>query len=291
MRITRSCKIVIVFALVFVAMMSLYYMSPGIWESREFRAERRDVTKYLKEKYGQDFNIKKMEYYWWYLGSKRQIRSYVVSKDDPPIEFIVARLADQPEEGYWETSLFLGQDNHRDYLELKWNRESEARFKEVAEEIFSRPTFLYTSIVVPSYYRDQKFGTVPSYFDTLKNNPGIFHDKVARQYIQLVFFDTVDEANRTLEVKKIYTFMNELRKMGIQNYRLAIDYFEPDFAEEAQRVISRIGLEAVMRVEHGWWTTKEYSGSRGQRINCVFLQEEDVNNIKDSTDISKFFKK
>jgi hypothetical protein len=281
---TRVSKKAFMVAIILVSILSLVYIATT-WESSEIKAEKKSVARYLKEKYGQDFTIKKVEEYHWYFGSKKQIRTYVVSKDNPPIEFIVARLAEKPGE-YWET----GQTVYRNYLELKWNREAGARLQQEAESIFKRPTLLYASITLPDSYVDQKFGLVPSYFDAVKNNQDIFYQKFTTQYFGLAFFHDVNATNKNEEAERIYIFMEKLQKMGIQNYQISIDYFAADYAQEGQQVVNRIGVQAFVRVEGGQLKIKEYSVS-GKRKYNIFLKEQDVNVIQGPQDVNKYFQK
>jgi hypothetical protein len=285
---TRVSKKAFMVAIILVSILSLVYIATT-WESSEIKAEKKNVARYLKEKYGQDFKTTKVEDYHWYFGSKKQIRTYVVSNDNPPIEFIVARLAEKPGE-YFETSLFFGQDAYKDYLRLRWNREAAARLQQEAEETFKRPTLLYASISLPASYRDQKFGSVPSYFDTVKNNPDIFYQKFATQYFELAFFHDVTDSNKNEEAAKIYAFMRRVKEIGIQNYQINIDYFAGDYAQEAQQVVNRIGVQAFVRVEGGSLKIKEYSVS-GKRKYNIFLKEQDVNVIQGPQDVNKYFQK
>jgi hypothetical protein len=275
-------------AIILVSILSLVYIATT-WESSEIKAEKQNVARYLKEKYGQDFKTTKVEEYHWYFGSKKQIRTYVVSNDNPPIEFIVARLAEKPGE-YFETSLMFGEDAYRNYIMLKWNREATAKLQEEAEMIFKRPTLLFSWISLPASYTEQKFGFVPSYFDAVKNNPEIFHQKYTTQSFGLAFFNDVNATNKNDELEKIYKFMEKLRAMGIQNYQIRIDYFTPEAARESQQVISRIGVEAFIRVEGGRLKIKEYSES-GKRKYTIFLKEQDVQAIQAPNDIAKYFQK
>lgn len=272
-----------------ISLLCLIFIFPEAGENNEFKLERKTAAQYLQEKYGQNFAIKKVEYFRLSGDSKQLIRTHVVSKDDPPIEFVVQRFVDQPDSKYTEASFHLHDYFGYSYLDLKWSREVTTRFEEVAKTIFLRPTFLEATIMTPGYFKNQKFGMVPSYFETLRTNPGATQDKKTNQF-QLIFFYNINEANKAEEAQKIYAFLTEMQKAGILHYLIGIAYFAPEFAAEGQKAIAQIGLNGVMSVEGGYVDSDKYKSS-SQLLSQINLSEDDFSRIKDSTELVNEFSK
>ncbi|HWQ73408.1 MAG TPA: hypothetical protein VN370_13945, partial [Desulfitobacteriaceae bacterium] len=273
-----------------ISLLCLIFIFPEVGESNEFKLERKTVAEYLKEKYGQDFAIKKVEYFRLSGYSKQLIRTYVESRDDPPIEFVVQRFVEQPDSKYSEASFHLHDYFSYSYLDLKWSREVTTRFEEVAKTIFLRPTSIEATILMPEYFKSQKFGMTPSYFETLLTNPGVTQDKKTIQSFQLIFFCNINEANKVEEAKKIYAFITEMQRAGILHYSISIAYFAPEFAAEGQKAIARVGLNGIMSVELGFVESDKYKKS-GQLLSQIILTEDDFSRMKDSTELVNEFSK
>jgi hypothetical protein len=273
-----------------VSLLSLLYIFPEVGESGEFKLERKNVAHYLKEKYGQDFAIKKVEYIRPESWEARRIRTYVVSNDESPMEFIVERMTDLPNSAYAEAHWHVKRYTGSTYLELKWIREVTPRIEEVAKPIFLRPTFLEATVMLPGYFNSRKFGTVPSYFETLRTNPELFQDKLTQQVFQLIFFHTINESDKAEEAKKIYAFMSGLERMGISHYTVDAAYFAPEFADEGKKAIARIGVKEMLLVENGFWDIPEYKQS-GQLLSRIIITDEGFRSMKDSSDLIKEFSK
>ncbi len=292
MQASRKVKIVGGWAVLFVLALSLYYAVPGLGENEELRQERKVVAQYLQKKYGQDFIIKKVEYYSDYQDVKRElIRTHVVSRDAPPIEFLVSRSVKKPDDR-WETVLFLGRSIGTSYLALRLGRELAEPCRDIAEKIFARPVLLYADVSVSIAYDNPDLGNVPTYFELVEKHPEVFKEKGTNQIVEMVFFYDLDETNKGQEAEKIYAFMTDIRRLCAPgtNNKIAINYYKPDFAQEAQKVVASIGLSEFTAIEGGYYTAQEYKKS-GRRQWYLFLSKDEMADIKEPADILRYLKK
>lgn len=286
-------KAILLIALLFaVAGLSYaFWGNDSFFESGEIKAEKKAAAEYLKEKYGQDFVIKKARYHWPALGAVKQIRIYVASKDNVPIEFFLVKRVGHPEDYFQESYFITGQEAYnKTYLDLKWEQEVGPRFQYMADNVFSQHVLVYTSLKITKSYMNQMFGRTPSYSETLQVSPEVFIAKETSQGIFLIRFFDINQGDQIQEAVRIYSFMNGLKQVGIKNYSLGLVYFSPEYEGEMKDIIEKIGLDATIEAVYGHMVPSAYA-ENGHKLRNSYLLREDVEKIKNASDLLRYLSK
>lgn len=240
------------------------FILSGCGESTEFKDEKREVQGYLKDKYGQEFTVQKTEYHSLHLGAEPHLWTYVISKDEKPIEFIVKEDGNDRS----ESNLFRGRQEYKSYQDLKWEQELDGLLKDLATKIFSRPSLLYTSLRTV----ESEIITNSSYFNAIKRNPDFFQNKTTDQLLYLVFFQKIKDKEKEAEL--INQFLNELRKLGMENFRVMVDYYSPEVVTEAKASIDKVGLKLFVSVEKGLLESSLYE-KQYEILNEVLITKQE----------------
>lgn len=272
-------KLTIVMAIV----LTVYHLATR--ESEEFRNERKNVAQYLREKYGQEFIIQKVEYHTPSLGATRRIETHVLSQEKEPVKLIVSRIDDGSDVEYIELCHRMGDMYSGSYLSVKWERELERSVKEMAAQIYSQPVNLYVDLSL----RRKNFGRVPSYFEILQSNPELFEDKYTTQAITLIFFYTITEKNQLVEAEKLFRFITALQQSGIKYLRIEAEYFSSDYEGQGQNNINKYGVRVFDAVEGRHYYMSGYDVSN-KKQSYILVLKEDVPKVKDATDLLKYLK-
>ena len=268
----------------------------GFFAQRYFyeQDEKKNVAQFLRQRYGQEFIVDDCDYS--YKGSSRIkfIRTHVISKDSPPITFFVSRPVDSAREdfnNYYETVESVGEIIYEGYLNQRWEREVNARIKGVAEGLFHRPILISSDISIPSSFQSQLRGRIPLYFETRQTQPEIFADKYFSQSVWVISFSDLNESSKLQEAERIFRFIGELRNLGMLKYKLYIHYYLPTYLQEANRNIEKVGgIDTFVRAENGSVTLSGYLGSGDQWRYSMTLLWEDIEKIKNPSEIVNFFK-
>jgi len=261
------------------------------------QVEKKNVERFLQERYGQEFVAQSCEYFQSEgMVGRKGIRTFVFSKEQPPIKVAVARFLDKSRDdlqSYFELNASKDGENYGFYFNQVWSREVDAKLQGVTESVFQRTIFFVSGINAPYPLLSQLQGQTPTYFGTLKNRTEVFSDtnfNFSQSFWLLSFYD-LNEGNKPMEAERIFQFMSELRKLNINKYMLYIHYYTPTYMTDAKVSIKQVGgLYSFIEADSASVVPYGFFGSGKNWKYIMNLSRRDIDKIKSPSDIIPFFK-
>ena len=277
-----------------IAMVLIIVLIGGFFGQRYYYEleEKENVERFLQQRYGQVFNAQSCEYYYQSAGGPKGIRTFVISRDQPPVEFFVSRLLDNPRNNfrnYHESMVIRDGKIYFGYLMQKWMREVDVKLQGVAEKVFQQP-IIFGSDIHASV--DQLRGQTPTFFEMRETHPEVFADKYYSQSFWLLSFYDLNENNKVQETERIFQFMGKLNKLGMQKYMLHINYYLPTYFPEAKKSIEKVGgVMSFLDIDYRYSQKPAgFIASGEQWKYTMMLLANDVDKIKTPSDIIPFIK-
>lgn len=198
----------------------------------DFRRQAKAVEEHLKNKYGKEFEVTKVENYRLSLGSPKMFRSTFHPVDRSDLKFEMIEFLDET---------LINNNEELDYIETMWSEEITQELKGEIDGVFNSNAdyFVY---IYHSLYLDEMTKTnniwygVPDYKEVLEMYP----DGISC-LVHIVNYTRLTQANEKEEIKKIQQVIPMvLNKKGME-VDLLVKYFEPQYKSHFREITNKYG--------------------------------------------------